>query len=191
LSILTIIFLIWVAKLSFILLGSLYFGPQSVFKINEAESVLTVEYTGILVTAMPVDLELVAPEIKEVAKGADDTIIFRGDGPPNFLLSVFLRSEDSGGEKDHFKIYSVDIYSDGRWEIIQNKGVFYPTPGKYSATAVSYNQKENRRSKISNAISFDVGLTSWEKIVRSVDTVLNYSIIGFIIIGVILAILLA
>lgn len=154
---------------------------------DEAGEVGLIDPTGFIIPGLSEDLQ------KNIyANNSEPTFIIQNDEiikidtPKKLIVSVYLHTQ-ADDEKETFRVYSSNVGSDGNWQIVQNQGVFYPTAGDYTISAIVYDLEKEQKSNFSESLEIHLNEVFWERLAKNVDKILNYSVLGFIIIGTILA----
>lgn len=191
LSILTAIFIIWIIKLIFILILSLYFDTQSTYSIKEMATKndlvpgITTE-----VAVAPIDTSLAMPKISAVWQNGRSTITAEGTSNPNTIVAVNFVATGPTAKNGSLHMYTNRADTTGHWQNTENESVFTLPPGNYVATAVEYNETKHTKSNLSNGVNFTIHESFWQQLFRRLDTVLNIAVLVFIFVGVVSVVLM-
>jgi len=195
LSVLLPILFIWFLKLTFILAASLYLDSDSIFQIAETPETISIEtisieYASIGVISARIDPSLSSPIINQISQQrADNVFVFQGTAMPNHLVVMYLSRQDDDRDAS-FKTYLARANTNGDWEIVQDRDIFYLSSGKYLASAVTYNEDKGQKSEMSKTISFEIKQPFWRKFITKIDTLLNIIVFVFVILGIFLTVLM-
>ncbi len=177
LSILVVIFIIWLLKLIFIIGLSLYFDPRALYSIKETgiknSSVSTITTD---VAIAPVDTGVTAPKVIAAEQNGKNTVTIRGTSDPKAVLAVYLTKEQTAKSNASVHMYADWADKDGRWEITEDENVYLLPPGNYVASAVEYNETSHTKSALSNGIPFTIHDSYLHQFLRRFDTVLNIAV---------------
>lgn len=182
----TIIFIVWLIKLSVILFTPNIYGPMQLYKISELQPVdllqkdLVIAETQIQ-TAEVVEA-MIRPELLGVEKIKGGDYVFRGTGQPLAMVVLFLSDKQTA-------VYTDNIDEKGNWQISYSRKDFRLSEGNHSVVAFSYDKDKGVRSQVSDQQYFKAKTSFIDKLVRNADIYLNITIILIIALGVFLIIL--
>lgn len=182
-----IIFLIWIFKLSVILLTPKIVGPMQLYKvINFSPQVLTEDTIEALETEIqtaPFLDTIKRPEIQGVEKLAKGSYAFYGKGQPSTTVVLFLQDRQTA-------IYTDTIDENGNWRIVYTKKDFRLNEGNHALSVFCYSAELGGRSRLSDQQYFKV-TSSWaDRFVENLDNILNIFLVIIISLGVFLMVLI-
>ncbi len=183
LGMLSAIFVIWFLKMAFILGLSLSRGES--YRITEVKPQATLYDTvNDEVLLAQLDRQLSAPHILSV-KEDFQSLILRGTAPAKATVAIsFVREEHTKEDKNtNFIMSAVDADTQGSWQMVEDRDVFSALPGKYIATAVSYQDTHQVKSVPSDPVAFEVHHRLLETIFMNFDRFLNIIVILFLLVG--------
>lgn len=185
LSIIVVIFIIWLLKLVFIIGLSLYFDPRALYSIKETGvKVTSVSTLTTDVAIAPVDSGLTPPKVIAAEQNGKNTVTISGTSNPKAALAVYLTKEQTAKSSASVHMYADWADKNGRWQITEDANVFLLPPGNYVASAVEYNEVTKTKSTLSNGLPFSINDSYLHQFFRRFDTILNIAVGLFIIIGV-------
>lgn len=182
----TIIFVVWVIKLSVIIFTPNIYGPLQLYKVSELQPVDLLQKELVIAETQIQTAEIVEAMIKpkllgvEKIKGGD--YVFRGTGQPSTMVVLFLSDKQTA-------VYTDNIDENGNWQISYSQKDFRLSEGNHSVVAFSYDKDKGARSQVSDQQYFKSKISFVDKLIRNADIYLNITIILIIALGVFLIIL--
>ncbi|MFA6547610.1 MAG: hypothetical protein WCT11_01545 [Candidatus Magasanikbacteria bacterium] len=181
-----IVALIWVIKLSLIILLPKIYGPLPLYVVTDFRPAdilskeLVMAETGIqtarIMKTMP------KPEVTGVTKLKGGDYTFLGTGQPNSTVILLLTDKQTA-------IYSGLTDKSGKWEIDYSQSKFKLGPGNHSVIVFGYDQKLGVRSETGLEQFFKVQTSLMDSLVANVDVLANWSVVIIILLGVFLTFL--
>ena len=192
LSVLTAIFLVWILKLIFILVLSLYFDTRAMYSVKET-SVKNDLSSGMTtdIALAPVNRALSVPKIISVEQNTGSAVTAEGTSDRGAIVGIyFTRTDDVPGTDGSLHIYANTADTKGHWTHTEDENVFTLPPGRYVAAAVQYDQEKNQKSALSAGVDFSVHESLLQQFFRRLDTILNIVVLLFICVGVVSIVLM-
>lgn len=178
--------IIWGIKLLLILVLPHAYGPLRLYDIvnlrptNLLQSELVANETGLqtarIVPTMPI------PTLTKAAKISGGDYVFSGTAAPQHTVVLLLSGAQTA-------IYSALPNQNGAWEIKHQQSSFHLADGNHSVVIFSYDPKVGSRSKAAPQQFFKVTASIWDLIVKSIDSIANWSLVIILILGIFLTIL--
>lgn len=181
-----IIFIIWAIKFVIIILTPSVYGPLQLYSVSELEPLdiehqeLFIQDTG-MQTARKVE-NLPIPHITDVEKTKHNSYIFSGTGTPGYEIVLFLVGPQT-------IMYSEMVEGDGSWHIVHEQKSFKLTEGIHSLFVFHYQKDQGIRSETSAEQYFRVKISGLERITENFDNIVNWSVVGVILLGIFLTLL--
>jgi len=178
--------IIWALKLSFIVALPNFYGPLRLYEVvnlrpaDILNSDLVATETG-LQTARVLPA-MAIPTLKGVKKVNGGDYIFFGSATPLSTVALLLSGNQTA-------VYSASANKNGEWEIKHAQDSFRLAEGNHSILIFQYDQKNSARSQAAPEQYFKVTVSVWDKIINSVDTIANWSLVIILVLGVFLTIL--
>jgi len=176
---------IWLIKLGLILITPSVSGPMRLYNVSGLRPLsATVEQTAASAETRSAKLSLALPSpvIDGVKKTTAGNYVFSGSGRPLSSVVFFLSDQRT-------MVYTVDVGADGRWSVEHNQKNYRLSDGNHSIIAFTYDKNAGQRSVVSAEQFFKVQPTAFERLVKNVDTLANWSVTIIIALGLVLTFL--
>lgn len=183
----SIIFLIWFIKLSVIIFTPNIYGPLKLYNVSNLAPVDILEKNLIAaetqIQTAEVLKEMIKPELIKAEKAKGGNYIFYGTGQPLAMVVLFLSDKQTA-------VYTDDIDEAGEWKIEYSRKDFSLSEGNHAVVAFSYDEKNKKRSEVSNPQYFKVTTSLLDKIIKNVDIYINITVVLIVALGLFLIILM-
>lgn len=181
-----VVFILWVIKLSVILLTPSVAGPLQLYSISELEPAdidhkeLVLQDTG-MQTARVTDF-LPTPEIEGVEKTRGNKYSFFGKGEAGSDVVIFLAGRQN-------LMYSDKVGEDGTWQLEHTQEDFKLSDGIHSVFVFHYDKDQGIRSQTTDEQYFRIKSSVLERATENVDNLANWSVAVIIIVGILVTFL--
>lgn len=181
-----VVLVVWLAKLTLILLTPAIYGPMELYSTTNLSPVAVNDYELIIQDSGMQTAQVVSgmsvPKILKVERAKGDRYVISGEGNPNETIALFLVDERS-------LLYSDIIGPDGKWHIEHMQSNFHLRDGIHSIFACHYNKALSVRSELSPESFFRIQTPFLEKVSNNVDSIANWSVGILIALGIFLTFL--
>ncbi|MDO8668757.1 MAG: hypothetical protein Q7K65_00505 [Candidatus Buchananbacteria bacterium] len=182
----SVIFFIWLVKLSVIVLAPTFFGPIQLYSVSDLRPVDLLEKEIIVAetriqTARVLD-QMTVPELKKVDKLRGGNYRFYGTGQPQTKVVLLVADTQT-------LILIGDTDDKGNWQVDLIRSEFKLSAGNHSVLVFNFDEAKEVRSQVSYKQYFKSKDTLIDQLVKNTDIFINSSIIIVIILGILLTVL--
>lgn len=182
----TVILLVWLAKLTLIVSVPSVFGPLKLYSVSDlrpaelAEKEMVQTETGIQTARVAADMAV--PVLKGINKERGGNYLFYGEAKPGVTVVLYLSDLQT-------VIYTGEADKTGYWEIRHLRQDLKLREGNHSVLLFSYDKQKGVRGEVSSAQYFRVVMPWQEALVNQIDVLANWSVVIIIILGIFLTFL--
>jgi len=176
---------IWLVKLSLIIVTPSVAGPMRLYDVSGLRPLSAAVNEAVVGAGMQtakLSLALPSPVIEGVKKTTAGNYDFSGTGRPFSSVIFFLSDQRT-------MIYTADVGADGRWSVEHNQKNYHLSEGNHSIIAFTYDKNAGQRSLVSAEQFFKVQPSTFEQLVKNIDTLANWSVTVIIALGLVLTFL--
>lgn len=173
-TILRVLIVIGIAKVTILLVLAFFNNPQVQYNIQPIEKSETqkIQLLG-SESLSPVDTTLTPPRVLKIEEHSNSIAHLYGTGQAGSTVILYVTQISSPGQREMRQgifLYTTIVSADGSWKIEDDENDFLLPAGTYNGTIFAYYPELNKKSSISDSFSFSIKESAFSKFISIADT---------------------